>query len=259
MTAGTPAGHPGPLTWQTGVVTGITVETYRARTFTIALPRWRPFRAGQHYDVRLTAPDGYQAQRSYSIASAPDYAGSPESGGSIDLTIEEIPDGEVSPYFHQVVEPGDSIELRGPIGGPFTWSGDEGGPLLLLVGGSGIVPLMSMIRHKLASAPLVEAALLYSARSPQDIIYRDDLTAAAEDSTLSALYTFTRQPPPGWDGYSRRVDRPMIEDLLAMLPAAPISYVCGPTPFVEAAADALVASGAPPERVRTERFGPSGS
>jgi ferredoxin-NADP reductase len=258
MTEGTPAGRQQPVSWQTGVVTAVTVETYRAKTFTIDLPRWVPFRAGQHYDVRLTAPDGYQAQRSYSIASAP------ETTGFIDLTVEEIPDGEVSPYFHHVLEPGDSIELRGPIGGPFTWSAhdenaEDGGPLLLVGGGSGIVPLMSMIRHKLAAAPQVKAVLLYSARAPGDVIYQDALTVAGQDANLSVLYTLTRQQPAGWAGYSRRVDRPMVEELLAMLPAMPISYVCGPTPFVEAVADELVAAGAPADRVRTERFGPSGS
>ena len=253
MTPTTPAGRQQPVSWQTGVVAAVTVETYRAKTFTIELPRWLPFRAGQHYDVRLTAPDGYQAQRSYSIASPP------ETTGFIDLTVEEIPDGEVSPYFHQVVEPGDSIELRGPIGGPFTWGADDGGPLLLVGGGSGVVPLMSMIRHKLAAAPQVKAVLLYSARAPGDIIYRDALTAASQDANMLVLYTLTRQQPVGWAGYSRRVDRPMVEELLAMLPAMPVSYVCGPTPFVEAAADALVAAGAPAERIHTERFGPSGS
>ena len=248
-----PSPPPSRLSWQTGVVTGITVETYRAKTFTIELPHWTPFRAGQHYDVRLTAPDGYQAQRSYSIASAP------ETRGTIDLTIEEIPDGEVSPYFHNVVEPGDRIELRGPIGGPFTWNARDGGPLLLLAGGSGVVPLMSIIRHKLAAAPDVNTILLYSARSLEDVIYREALADGAEaDPHLQVMLTLTRRQPAGWEGQSRRIDRAMLEETLEMLEEAPLSYVCGPTPFVEAVADALVEAGARPERVRTERFGPSG-
>ena len=249
-----PSPLPSRLRWQTGVVTRITEETYRAKTFTIELPDWTPFRAGQHYDVRLTAPDGYQAQRSYSIASAP------ETRGAIDLTIEEIPDGEVSPYFHDVVEPGDRIELRGPIGGPFTWEAGDGGPLLLLAGGSGVVPLMSIIRHKLAAAPDVNAILLYSARSMEDVIYRNALKLAAEqDLTLSIFVTLTREQPSGWGGYARRIDRAMVKEvMLGVDGAQPISYICGPTPFVEAAADILVTENLPPERIKTERFGPSG-
>ncbi len=244
---------PSRLRWQTGVVTHVTEETYRAKTFTIQLPEWAPFRAGQHYDVRLTAPDGYQAQRSYSIASAP------ETRGTIDLTIEEIPGGEVSSYFHNVVELGDRIELRGPIGGPFTWEAGDGGPLLLVAGGSGVVPLMSIIRHKLASAPDVRAVLLYSARSIEDVIYREALAGAVETTpSLSAMFTLTRRKLAGWGGRSRRIDRAMLEEMLEMLGEPPLSYVCGPTSFVETVADALVEAGALPERVRTERFGPSG-
>ncbi len=245
---------PFPLRWQTGVVTHVTEETYRAKTFTIHLPEWTPFRAGQHYDVRLTAPDGYQAQRSYSIASAP------ETRGTIDLTIEEIPGGEVSPYFHNVVEPGDRVELRGPIGGPFTWRAGDGGPLLLLAGGSGVVPLMSIIRHKLAAAPDANAILLYSARSLGDVIYWNVLKLAAEqDPTLSVCLTLTRDQPSGWSGYARRVDRSMVKEVMRELDGElPLSYICGPTPFVEAVADILVAENLPPERIKTERFGPSG-
>ena len=248
-----PSPQPSRLRWQTGVVTHVTEETYRAKTFTVELPNWTPFRAGQHYDVRLTAPDGYQAQRSYSIASAP------ETRGTIDLTIEEIPDGEVSPYFHNMVAPGDRIELRGPIGGPFTWSTEEGGPLLLAAGGSGVVPLMSIIRHRLAAAQDVRAVLLYSARSMEDVIYREALANAAEaDPNLVVMFTLTRRQPADWEGHSRRIDRPMLEETLGMLGEPPLSYVCGPTPFVEAVADALVEAGVRPEHVRTERFGPSG-
>lgn len=248
--------QPGPqrLSWQNGTVQRITVETYRAKTFTIQLPQWRPFRAGQHFDVRLTAPDGYQAQRSYSIASAP------ETEGTIDLTIEVISDGEVSPYFHEVVEIGDQIEVRGPIGGPFTWTAEVGGPLLMMAGGSGIVPLMSMARHKANAAPAVSALLLYSARSVEDVIYREELeNSAAQDPNLTVFYTLTRSQPPGWTGYSRRIDQEMLEDVLGQLGSMPNCYVCGPTPLVETAADALVSAGVPAEKVRTERFGPTGS
>ena len=247
--------QPAPvrLEWQQAVVTRIVSETYRAKTFTLQLPNWQPFRAGQHYDVRLTAPDGYQAQRSYSVASAP------ETTESIDLTIEIIPDGEVSPYFHQVIEPGDAVEVRGPIGGPFTWDTSIGGPLLLVGGGSGIVPLMSMLRHKLAGAPQVEALLLYSARSLEDVIYRAALEEAVHaDPNVAVEITLTRSQPPGWKGYSRRIDRPMLEELLQRWSHPPHSYVCGPTPFVETVADSLVAGGVPPALVRTERFGRSG-
>ena len=240
--------------WQTGVVTRIIDETYRTKTFTIQLPSWQTFLPGQHYDVRLTAPDGYQAQRSYSIASAP------ETQGEIDLTIEVITDGEVSPYFHQVVQPGDTIELRGPIGGPFTWSKDIPGPMLLVAGGSGIVPLMSMVRHKGRTGQDEAALLLYSARAEEDIIYRQELERlAAADVTLTVLYTLTRSQPAGWTGYARRVDPAMLAEVRTRLGQVPNVYVCGPTSFVETVADGLVSEGIPPEKIRTERFGPTGS
>ena len=220
--------------------------------FTLRLPEWRPFKPGQHFDVRLTSPDGYQAQRSYSIGSAP------ETEGLIELTIEVIDDGEVSPYFHEVVVPGGKVELRGPIGGPFTWAKSVGGPLLLVGGGSGIVPLISMTRHKTNSAPDVQAALLYSSRSFDDIIYRKELEERdAADSNLTVLHTLTRTQPKGWYGYSRRIDQPMLEEVTSRLDGTPHAYVCGPTSFVEAVADGLVSLGVPPERIRTERFGPS--
>jgi ferredoxin-NADP reductase len=243
--------RPRAITWQIATVQKITVETYRTKTFTLSLPHWQPFLPGQHYDVRLTAPDGYQAQRSYSVGS------DPETQGTIDLTIEVIPDGEVSPYFHEVVQPSDQIEVRGPIGGPFTWSRDLGGPLLLLAGGSGIVPLMSMLRHRRNAAPEVPALLLYSSRSVEDIIYRKELETSG--ANLTVIHTLTRSQPPGWPGYSRRVDRQMLEEVVAQVGDSPNSYVCGPTPFVEAVADGLVDLGLPPEKIRTERFGPSGS
>lgn len=244
---------PRRTTWQTGMVTGILEETYRAKSFTIQLPNWRAFLPGQHFDVRLTAPDGYQAQRSYSIAS------SPETEGTIDLTIEVIPDGEVSPYFHQIVEVGDPVEVRGPIGGPFTWTAEIGGPLLLVAGGSGVVPLMSMIRHRAGVAPDLPALLLYSARSMDDVFYREELEAGTRETNLNVRYTLTRSQPDGWAGYSRRIDQPMLEEVLGQFDGMPQCYVCGPTALVEAAADGLVAAGVLPEKIRTERFGPSGS
>ena len=253
---------PPPTHWQTAVIERITPETPRARTYTLRLSEPRPFRAGQHYDVRLTAPDGYQAQRSYSIASAPPPDGSPAP--RIDLTIELIPDGEVSPYFHEVVQPGDTIEVRGPIGGPFTWSPDDHpdrscNPLLLLAGGSGIVPIRSIMAHREAVAPDVPTLLLYSARSPADIIYRPWLDCPDRRRANAVIrYTLTRQPPAGWTGYSRRIDSDMLQECIRRLDdAVPLCYACGPAGFVETAADALIALGIPDQRIRTERFGPT--
>ena len=244
--------------WQSATVETVAVETYRAKTFTLRLSEPRPFRAGQHYDVRLTAPDGYQAQRSYSVASAPDDC------ALIDLTVELIPDGEVSPYFHEVVEPGDVLEVRGPIGGPFTWTPDLAGPLLLLAGGSGIVPLKSILMHRDLAAPDTPALLLYSARGPEDIIYRKFLDRLGRRSSCVAVRcALTRRQPPGWIGYDRRVDATMvgecIEELMTMHggDAVPLSYACGPTGFVEAAADALLCVGVAESAIRTERFGPT--
>ena len=244
--------------WQSATVEKVAVETYRARTFTLRLSQPRPFRAGQHYDVRLTAPDGYQAQRSYSVASAPD------DFARIDLTVELIPDGEVSPYFHEVVEPGDVLEVRGPIGGPFTWTPDLAGPLLLLAGGSGIVPLKSILMHRALAAPETPALLLYSARGPEDIIYRKFLdTVGRRNPFVAVRCALTRRQPPGWIGYDRRVDPAMllecIDELVRMNGNAgvPLAYACGPTGFVEAAADALLSIGVAESAIRTERFGPT--
>ena len=238
--------------WQTGTVEPIVAETPRTKTFTLALPQWRRFKPGQHYDVRLTAPDGYQAQRSYSIASAP------ENEGAIDLTIELLEGGEVSPFFHEVVEVGDSIEARGPIGGPFAWTANQGGPLLLIGGGTGIVPLMSMLRHQAATAPGLPALLLYSSRSYEDIIYRSELEAMeSRGDGPTILHTLTRSRPDDWKGYGRRIDQEMLGEAMQVLGQPAHAYVCGSTPFVESAANALVETGVPPDRVRTERFGPS--
>lgn len=242
------------LSWQLGTVERVIPENHRVKTFAFRLPEWRPFRPGQHVDVRLTAPDGYQAQRSYSIASAP------EQEGVIELTIELIDDGEVSPYFHEVVEPGDAVEIRGPIGGPFTWTAPMGGPLLLVAGGSGVVPLMSMLRHRKNAGGEAPALLLYSSRSHDDIIYHQELDRmAGADAGLSVWHTLTRAQPAGWTGYRRRIDADMLREAVGQVGGAPHAYICGPTVFVEAVADGLVAVDVPPERIRTERFGPSGT
>jgi ferredoxin-NADP reductase len=242
-----------PLEWQLGVVTAIKAETATVRTLTLALPRWISHRAGQHYDVRLVAPDGYQAQRSYSIASPP------ERVGEIDLTVERLEDGEVSAYLVGDLVVGDRIEVRGPIGGYFVWETAMGGPLLLVAGGSGVVPLMAMLRHRALAGSTVPTRLLYSAPRPATVIYRAELDALhAAGRALEVVYTFTREQPPGWRGYARRIDRAMLEEVLRPLGSAALAYVCGPTLLVETAATALAELGIPPARIRTERFGPTG-
>jgi ferredoxin-NADP reductase len=241
------------LEWQIATVSEIKPETPTVKSLTLVLPDWQRHRAGQHYDVRLTAPDGYQAQRSYSIASEP------ERTGEVVLTVERLDDGEVSPYLTDVLMVGDRVEVRGPIGGYFVWEADQGGPLLLVAGGSGVVPLMSMLRHRAATGSRVAARLLYSVRTPAEVIYGDELAqlGAAGDG-LAVVYTFTRGQPPGWDGYARRIDEPMLRAVMAPLGPAPYAYICGPTLLVEAAAGGLAGAGVPPERIRTERFGPTG-
>ncbi len=208
-------------------------------------------RAGQHVDVRLTAPDGYQAQRSYSIASAPE-------DPHVALTVERIDDGEVSPYLVDELRPGDELELRGPIGGHFTWAASDGGPLALIGGGSGLVPLMAMLRHHAAQRSLVELALLVSARRWEDVIYREELTRHAQRDRCDVRFTLTREQPPGWDGFARRIDAEMLAAVAPGPAARPAIFVCGPTPFVERAADLLVELGHRPEAIRAERFGPTG-
>jgi ferredoxin-NADP reductase len=243
---------PAPLTWQIATVEEIRPETAQVKTFTLRLPAWHPHRAGQHYDVRLTAEDGYQAQRSYSIASAP------TRSGVVDLTVERIADGEVSPYFHDVLVPGDRVEVRGPIGGYFVWEPALGGPLLLIAGGSGVVPLMAMLRERAASGDATPTALLASWRTIDDVIYRAELDAlSAAGDGLRVAHTLTRAQPPGWAGYARRIDGPMLAEVRGALGTEPLVYICGPTLLVEAAATELVEQGIPPARVRTERFGPT--
>src|SRR2546428_5832284 len=213
------------LEWQAGTVTAIRPEARQTKSFTLALPKWMAHRPGQHYDVRLTAPDGYQTERSYSVASPP------ERVGVVELTVERIEDGEVSPYLHDVVVTGDQIEVRGPIGGYFVWEVALGGPLLLIGGGSGVVPLMAMLRHRAAQHATVPVRILYSTRTPDDVIYRQELDSlAAGDPGFEAFFPFTRLAPPGWTGYRRRIDRAVLgEGIKAVGTAAPIS-VFGATP-----------------------------
>jgi ferredoxin-NADP reductase len=241
------------LKWQLATIKAIRQETLRVKTFTLALPDWQPHRAGQHYDIRLTAPDGYQAQRSYSIASAP------ECQGEIDLTVEKIDDGEVSPYLHDVVQPGDQIEVRGPIGGYFVWEARLGGPLLLIAGGSGIVPLMAMLRHRAATGATIPTRLLFSSRTPDDVIYADELAALhTKRDGLEVFHTLTRVQPPGWQGYARRIDLVMLREVAGPLGQSVQVFICGPTALVETAANQLVQTGLPAGQIKTERFGPSG-
>ena len=264
--AGIKADSDGRLGWQLATVKAVKRETGDVKSFTLEPEGGRfSFVAGQHVDVRLTAPDGYQAQRSYSIASAP------ERSECIDITVELLEDGEVSPYFHYVVEPGDQIEIRGPIGGPFTWRAkpETGTRLLLVGGGSGIVPLMSMLRHRSTSgmAEDVPAVLLYSSRTDHHIIYRDELADMdASDSRLSVMHTLTRHQPPGWSGGRRRVDIEMMRDAMQSLDGLGdgsagdvVCYICGPSDFVENCAQFAVELGIASENVRTERFGPTGT
>lgn len=244
---------PRLLEWQISTVVKVRQETASVKTFTLALPHWTPHKAGQHYDVRLTALDGYQAQRSYSIAS------NPEQQGVVDLTVERLEEGEVSTYLHDILIVGDQVELRGPIGGYFVWEANQGGPLLLVAGGSGIVPLMAMIRHRKAAGSTVPARLLYSSRTYEDIIYREELDHLHKENTgLEVFHTLTRGQPEGWPGYSRRIDLKMLEEVAKAFRDNFKAYICGPTALVEGVADGLVRLGIPASQVRTERFGPTG-
>ena len=242
---------PGRLDWQLARVVAKRVETPSAMTLRFESPLWPGHLPGQHVDIRLTAEDGYQAQRSYSIASAPE-------PGRLELTIEELEDGEVSPYLSNEVRPGDQLELRGPIGGYFTWTDDDGGPLLLIAGGSGIVPLMSMLRYRQAVGSDVPATLLYSSRSWDDVIYRDEVAALSADPALRVVHTLTRSHPADWSGYTRRIDADMLREVAGSPEAMGLAYVCGPTVLVENVASELVGLGYPAGRVKTERFGPTG-
>ena len=219
-------------------------------TIVLDVPGWPGHRAGQHVDVRLTAEDGYQAQRSYSIASAPE-------DPRLALTIERLDDGEVSPYLAEELRPGDRLELRGPIGGYFVWDVSLGGPLFLVAGGSGVVPLMAMVRHRAAAASDVAARLLFSSRTWEDVIYRDELERLAGGG-LEVVHTLTRSQPDGWAGYARRVDAAMLREVAWPPSERPQTFVCGPTAFVETVAGALVDLGHDPATIKTERFGATG-
>jgi ferredoxin-NADP reductase len=240
------------LSWRIGEVVEVVAETPRTKSLVLEVPGWEGHKAGQHVDVRLTAPDGYQAQRSYSIASAPE-------DERLVLTVDRLEDGEVSPYLTEVLMAGDKLEFRGPIGGYFTWEAKDGGPLLLVGGGSGVVPLMAMVRHRAAVGSGVPARLLYSSRSYKEIIYREELEKlAARDGSLEVIHTLTRSTPEGWSGYDRRVDAEMLAEVAWPPDESPLAFVCGPTPHVEAVGAALVGLGHGPARVKTERFGATG-
>jgi ferredoxin-NADP reductase len=237
-TASAPAAAK-PVPWQNGTVISIRIETPRAKSFRLRLPEWRAHLPGQYYTIRLTAPDGYQAIRSYSVAS------SPLDEGEIELTVDCLTDGEVSPFLHDVVEVGDELEVRGPLTEYFTWQGSS--PLLLIGGGSGVVPLMCMLRHRRRALPQVPVRLLYSVRSPDDVFYRSEL---GEETTL----TYTRRMPEAWTGATGRINAELVARLAWPDGRA---YVCGPNGFVESATGLLMESGYEPARIRTERFGPS--
>jgi ferredoxin-NADP reductase len=251
--------RPRPIAWRLATVADFVQETSRVRTLVLDVPGWPGHRAGQHVDVRVTAEDGYQAQRSYSIASPPE-------DSRLALTIERLDDGEVSPYLTDVLRVGDRVELRGPIGGHFVWDVPLVGPLLLVGGGSGMVPLMAMLRHR-ATATAADAQarrktptrVLYSSRRWNDVIYRDELgRLAQDDETLEVALALTREQPEGWTGFRRRIDRPMLAEIAWPPSERPHVFVCGPTPLVESAASALVELGHDPALVKTERFGPTG-
>ncbi len=253
-----PGGSAPRIAWRLATVIDVVPETPRTRTLVLNVPGWPGHRAGQHVDVRLTAEDGYQAERSYSIASSP-------GDTRLSLTVERLSDGEVSPYLSEVLHAGDMLELRGPIGGYFVWDIPTGGPLFLVGGGSGIVPLMAMLRHRSAALATADARqrlparLLYSSRRWDEVIYRDELARLAEkDPTLQVTHTLTREQPEGWSGFHRRIDRAMLEEVAWPASDQPRVFVCGPTPLVESVASSLVELAHQPTLIKTERFGPTG-
>ena len=234
----------GRLTWRVATVTAVVDETPRVRTLELEVPGWPGHIAGQHVDVRLTAEDGYRAERAYSLASAP---GEPPV-----ITVERLEDGEVSPYLTEDVRPGDAFEVRGPIGGYFVWRPDDGGPLFLAAGGSGVAPMRAILRHRRNSMSEVRARLLYSSRTLEDVIYRAELDGE------EVVHTLTRAQPPGWTGYARRVDADILREVAWPVEDGPLAFVCGPTSFVESVAAGLVELGYAPGRIKTERFGATG-
>lgn len=251
MTDGRILGRP-RLRWLPTRIIAVREETPTVRTLELAVPGWPGHRAGQHVDVRLTAADGYQAQRSYSVASPPE-------AEALTLTIERVPDGEVSGWLTAEAAAGDVFDLRGPIGGYFVWDAGDRGHLQLVAGGSGVVPLLAMLRHRVAAGGHQPVRMLYSARTIDDVIAHEELDAlAARDADVDVTYTLTRAVPPGWTGATRRIDEAMLREVLWPAAADATTFVCGPTPFVETVASALIALGHMPDRVRTERFGPTG-
>ena len=244
--------RPRRLSWRLAEVAEVVPETPRTKSLVLEVPGWEGHKAGQHLDVRLTAEDGYKAQRSYSIASAPE-------DGRLTLTVDRLEEGEVSPYLTEVLMRGDKLELRGPIGGYFTWEAADGGPLLLVAGGSGVVPIMAMIRHRTAVGSDVPTRLLFSSRSYEEIIYREELERlAAQDGSLEVIHTLTRSRLEGWSGYDRRIDAEMLAEVAWSPDESLLTFVCGPTSLVEGVAAALVSLGHDPAHVKTERFGATG-
>ncbi len=247
--------RPRRIEWRAATVTEVIRETAHAKTLVMDVPGWPGHTAGQHVDVRLTADDGYQAQRSYSIASEP-------SRSTLAITIERLDDGEVSPYLTDALGIGDQLELRGPIGGYFVWEPSMGGPLLLVAGGSGIVPLMAMLRTRAVAPEATRAAapatLLYSSRTWDDVIYRDEVMKLGSEPGVKVIQTLTRAQPPGWTGFKRRIDADMLAEVAPAPSLRPNIFICGPTALVETAAQILVEIGHEPARVKTERFGPTG-
>jgi ferredoxin-NADP reductase len=246
---------PQRIEWRVARVVAVHDETPRTRTLVLDVPGWPGHRAGQHVDVRLVAEDGYQAQRSYSIATPPEEP-------TVALTVERLEEGEVSPYLTESLAPGDGVEVRGPIGGHFQWHVRDGGPLLLVAGGSGVVPLMAMLRHHAhassATRARIPVRLLYSARSWQEVIYREELERLAAQPGVEVVLTLTREQPVEWTGHRRRIDRAMLEAVTWRADEQPRCFVCGPTALVESVASLLVELGHAADRVRTERFGPTG-
>jgi ferredoxin-NADP reductase len=246
------AAVPGRLTWQLARVLELVDETPRCKSLVLEPPAWLGHRAGQHVDVRLTAEDGYEAERSYSIASAPE-------DPNLVLTVERLPDGEVSPYLTDELRPGDELELRGPIGGYFVWEERHGGPLLMVAGGSGVVPFRAMLRHWAAGDRKTPARLLYSSRTLDDVIYRQELREHADHDGARVHLALTREWPEDWHGHRGRIDRTLLDELAWPPGEQPLVYVCGPNAFVETVAEALVQGGHQPDRIKTERFGPTGT
>jgi ferredoxin-NADP reductase len=243
---------PRRLTWQLGRVAELVDETPRCKSIVLEVPDWSGHRAGQHVDVRLTAEDGYQAQRSYSIASAPE-------DGNLVLTVERLDDGEVSPYLVDELRPGDELELRGPVGGYFVWEQSLGGPVMMIAGGSGVVPFRAMVRHHAASGSDAGLRLLYSSRSLEEVIYREELERLVAEGEVDVALALTREWPEDWGGQRGRIDQRLLEETSWPPPEAPLIFICGPSGFVEAVSGWLVESGHSPSQIKTERFGATGS